>query len=114
MSITSDVIQYFEKHADKSVSVNDIIHATKYSRQQVITAISNKKHESSEFSNRLTRVGAGIYKYKSDTMIALERNSLKHNTSSSGNMYEQIGITKNGDLILQDEDGNLFRAQELT
>jgi len=28
-------------------------------------------------------------------------------------LYEQIGVTKSGDLILQDEEGQLYRAREI-
>lgn len=31
----------------------------------------------------------------------------------SGGLFEQIGTTKNGDLVVQDEDGRLFVAREV-
>lgn len=112
MTITSDAIRYLQRNADKIISIDEIARGTSHSKQQIIAAISNKCQQSEDFKNRIERPAQGTIKYKSDTLIAFELHAVAKKTAA-GNMYEQIGITKNGDLILQDEDGNLFRATEL-
>lgn len=122
MSITSDVIEYLSKNEDVTLNIENIAAELGYRKSQVSASIFNKRHYDDEFANRISIPSAGLVMYKSyKTLIAEAKTNLiddikkiKTVTRDTGNMYEQIGAAKNGDLILQDEEGNLFRATELT
>lgn len=112
MTIIGDVTYHLSKNAGSHCHVSEMANEYHYSEKQIRQAISNKKNEDKEWASHLRTVING-------SMWMWIKNPLPPTTPSpekvvAKNIYEQIGATKNGDLILQDEDGNLFRATELS
>lgn len=108
MSIIGDVTTYFETHENKACSIKQMSNELGYTERQIRASIANKKFENGEWASHLTVLVSGqVYKWHPESVSVTESSKQKTN------LYEQIGTTKNGDLILQDEDGVLFRATEL-
>lgn len=108
MSITGDVTSYFASRDGETCTIKQMSNDLGYTEQQIRACISNKTHHSKEWASHLTVYVRGqVYKWRSEPVL------VPKTTDEKSNLYEQIGVTKNGDLILQDEEGNLFRASEL-
>ena len=123
MSIISNVTKYLQDHENEYCHVADISNALGYTFAQIRTSINTKRYEDENYRDRVKIVHRGAtWRYvaqhsnepRNKTEIhtvdvdTIHKPSIKHNT------YEQIGKTISGDLILQDENGNLYRATELT
>lgn len=93
----------------KHCHIHEMAKELNYTQTQIKQAISNKRHESKEWGSHVKTVIQGsVFSW-----IEKPENGVPEPKDVKKNLYEQIGVTKNGDLILQDEDGNLFRATEL-
>lgn len=111
MSIISDVSLYIKNEEGRPCHVDDIATATGYTPKQIRGAINGKRHEDPTWHHILKNVVRGhIWSWN---MLYDPTKPVTSESDPEKNLYEQIGVTKNGDLILQDEDGNLFRASEL-
>lgn len=120
-TLTYRVVDFLQKHAGEVLAITDIAKALGEDSARVSVAIANKRCENEDFKRRLSRPEINHVRYDSDAIFELterienlEANfaTLSHQRTIN-NTYEQIGMTRDGAIILQDADGILFRATEL-
>lgn len=97
------VMRYFEEHTGAHVYVEDIATAVKASREQVQSCISNMKRELPEFAIE-TIVTGNVYRYSG---------APKPEVKPGKRMFEELAVTKAGDILIQDQDGAVYKAVEL-
>lgn len=105
------IMAYFTEHPNKTVTLDAISKGTKLRADQVRSAVSNIRtaHSNHEIDFPIEIVQRGqIWRYSPNGQVA-DVAAAKSNKA----IYEELGMTKAGDLIIQDESGKLYRAQEL-
>jgi hypothetical protein len=120
-TLTYRVVDFLQKHAGEVLSITEIAKALDADAHRVSTAIANKRSENEDFRRRLSRPETNHVKYDSDGILALTKRVddveanlvMLSRDFTIGNAYTQIGMTRDGAIILQDVDGILFRATEL-
>lgn len=96
------VMKYLTDHAGQLVHLQDIVDATGLTINQVQNAIGNARRESEMWSRTIEVITAGqTWRYRDVT-------------TGSGRMFEEVRVTKSGVLIIEDEEGRLYQARELT
>lgn len=117
VSIIGDITQYLSNREGQYCHVAEMSKELNYTYTQIRCAINSKRYEDEDWGSRIaiiTRGSTWMWKqsnHENEASIPLNGTSNEKVKSSS---FEQIGITKTGNLILQDENGNLYRASELT
>lgn len=96
----AQVMQYLESHPGKTLHLGDMAADLNLTNMQVSTAISFIRRDGS--LHEVEQVGKGIYRYRPT------------NGKPSSELYEKVGVTKTGALVIQDENGRLYKAEELT
>lgn len=93
--VTEPVLKYLQDNAGRIITTMEVEEATYLERTQVQSALA-----------RLTREG----------VIERRANSMYVFTGSKRNgnpLYEQIAVSKNGDLVLQAENGDVVVARPI-
>lgn len=103
--LSAKVIKYFEERPGSTVHMDDLLLAIpgvdRNALQNAISFIKNRK------GFQIDIVIAGqAYRYSPNGKPAEEPKPAKR-------VFEEIGQARDGSVIIQDETGNLYRAQEL-
>ena len=105
------ILKYLSNFPGEDVFLADLVKATKLQPDQVKSAMLNIKYANArgDIDFPLETIQAGqIWRHTPEQAA----NSAANNGSNK-TKYEELGITKTGDLIIQDEAGKLYRATEL-
>lgn len=98
---TSDkILDYFHEHQNVQVNINELIEATGLEKAQVQNAINNLK--SRYHSNIETVMTGNLWIYKSG-----------RGDGPGSTMFELVGKSSTGVIVIQDEDGKLYKAVEI-
>lgn len=105
---TSDkILDYFHTHQNIQVTLNELADATGLDANQVKSAINTLK--SSRYKMNFETVMTGnVWIYRPDKGKSVDVNTV--NTV----MFEQVGKSSTGVIVIQDEDGKLYKAVEIT
>lgn len=98
------VLKYFLEHKNMTVMLADIEHETGLSTNQVQNAISNLRSRGKQDIQTVIAGRSWVYKGQSEKTISRNGGPL---------LFELLATAKNGDLIIQDDSGNLYRATAL-
>ena len=97
----SDILHYMENHIGENVYVDDISQAANCTREQAQAAINNMRHDAFPIESI---VAGNVWRYTGETAKAQKQ---------SKRMFEELAVTKSGDILIQDLDGVVYRAVEL-
>lgn len=107
--ITAFVIKYFSERIGQEVFIEDLVKDSSFNEDQIRAAINNLNSESSgDGTFKINVVIRGrVYRY-AGTKVTEEKPAV-----ISKRMFEEVGVTKKGTIVVQDESGNLYEATEL-
>jgi hypothetical protein len=99
------VMNYLMDRPNETVKIEDIATACKLERVQVISALSAQRRNGQNIQWEIRGISVKFLKSESPT-----------NESSNGQtkrVFEEIGVGRHGDIVIQDECGMLYKAVEL-
>lgn len=99
---TSDkVLKYFHDNKDVQVNINEMVATLGLEKSQIQNAVNNLK---SRYRTNIDTVLTGnIWVFRSG-VPEIKPGSI---------VYEQIGVSSNGVIVIQDENGKMFKAVEI-
>jgi hypothetical protein len=97
------IMKYFEDRPGVNVYVDDLAKEAQASREQVQSCISNMKREVPEFVIEVV-VHGNVWRYVGHPKPAAKPGK---------RMFEELAVTKAGDILIQDQDGAVYKAVEL-
>ena len=102
-SVQAQVHEYLLKHPGEELHAQDLATQWGVSREQVAAAVNRlaKTHLSGQIE---TLVRARVYRYRPQGNA---------NAATNEPLFRTIGSAKDGSIILERDDGTLFRAIEL-
>jgi hypothetical protein len=105
--VRATLMEYFTKNVGQYVYINDLTKSTGLKVDQVQGNINNiiRDHKLGKLDFPITIITRG--------QIWIYKPSDKRSSTTDKRMFEELGKTKRGTLVLQDEQGNLFEATEL-
>jgi biotin operon repressor len=103
------VFAYLEHRIGQAVHVDDVAADLGFTKQQVKSAVNNLR--TTKGIPIETLVAGYSWRYLPNSKPS--EDSPGNGSNHTKRIFEEIGVTKTGLIILQDEDGNLFSAQEL-
>lgn len=98
--LRSQVSEYLHRRPGEEVFVTDIAKDLGLTKKQVQNCVTNAMREGAWPDVEIVTRG------NSWRFIPDNRNDRKSNKR----MFEEIGVTKDGSIVIQDTDGNLYRA----
>lgn len=119
--IRGALMEYFAKHPNEPVFLRDLVAATGLITVQVQGNISNimRDHKLGYLDFNIERISAGqVWMYKPSAKSEAvetekgENPSLDYSTQHK-RVFEELGTTKRGSIVIQDDEGNLYKAVEL-
>lgn len=102
MAIVTDLMKYFEDHPGVNIYADDLANELKMDRRTLTTSIAWIIRED-KLPGLCKLAKPGPYVYKPNNKKA----------ASSTTYYELLAVTKKGELVIQSEDGTLYKAVEL-
>jgi hypothetical protein len=102
------VLEALRKYPNQDVTITQLTEETGLTRGQVQGAIANARARDNLDIVITTVVAGNVYRWSPRSPAAA------FDAGNGRRLFEQIAVTKSGDLILQDDGGNLYRAAELT
>lgn len=122
--IRGALMEYFAKHPNEPVFLKDLVEATGLITVQVQGNISNimRDHRLGYFDFNIERISAGqVWMYKPGTTTPVstptseERNEApaRNDFTYGKRTFEELGTTKRGSIVIQDDEGNLYTAVQL-
>lgn len=98
------LLEYFTKHIGEILNTNDIAKDLKVADKQVKGAVNTLLGQGHDIDS-VSRGNAFIYRGL--------KQEIKPSKPTSRRMFEEIGMTKSGALVIQDTEGNLYKAVEI-
>lgn len=118
---TPQVLEYLMNHPGLVVYRRQIVEATGLDESQVRNAILNLRNRTGENievvmhgASWIWRPRPGVDYGMGPTPAATEPTAPVSAAPAQRRVFEQIGTTRSGDLVIQCEQGNLYRAIELS
>lgn len=99
--ITAKIRELFESKPGMVIFLKDIV--SEFGAEEVLVK---------QVMANLLRMDSG-YQVHIKTRAWLYRPEPMEAKEPSARMFEQVGVLKNGDLLLQDTDGGVYRATEM-
>lgn len=96
-----EVLRYLEKNVRLNVYAGDIASDLNLTEKQVKSAVYSLKERKGQ---PIEVVAQGVWRYDP---------SAKSVSKTTSTLFELIGQTKQGKVVLQDEDGNLYVGEKL-
>lgn len=103
-SVQPRVLHYLEQHVGENVYHQDVSKQLDLTESQVKEAIYHLRKKDNLSGSIEVVVAGSIWRYDP---------SKRESKKSGKRIFEELGVTHQGEIILQDEEGNLFRASEL-
>lgn len=108
---TGPLLKYLSENLGLPVHMDDIMKATKLSKQQVQSSmyhLRNRKGMDIE-----TIVAGQVFRLKNYSTPKTTEGTPQSTRRSTKRIFEEIGTTKQGVIVAQDEDGALYKVEEL-
>jgi hypothetical protein len=103
------VLEVLRKHRGTDVTIGQIMEETGFTREQVHSSVH---HLITRNALPITAVVRGnVYRYEHSN--AGEPKVDAEQEKPERRLFEEIGTTKNGTVVAQDQDGNLYRVVEM-
>jgi hypothetical protein len=99
------IMKYFEEHIGVNVYVEDVARFANCDRDQAQSAINNLRRDVPEFPIQIV-VRGSVYRYMGPGKPAVDAKPGKR-------VFEELAVTKAGDILIQDQDGAVYKAVEL-
>lgn len=96
---SSEVLRYLTERPNQPVFRHDIAQALGLTEKQARDAVYTLRSRNGQ---PIVEVARGVYRYEPG-------NEQRNGTV----LYQQVGPTKTGEYVIQDEDGNLYLARPL-
>lgn len=104
--VTPPVMEYITKRPGQMLYLNDICSATRFTPQQVMTAISQMKTRRPTVGNDIEVLQRGrIWMYRPGTHKDESENTF---------IVERVGLYKEGVPLVRDEDGKMYALVPVT
>lgn len=114
---TPQVLDYLIDNPGRVVCRQQIAEATALSAQQIRSAVQNLRVRSGENIEVVIHGESWIWRPREVEEAATATPEPAAPVSAAPaqrRVFEQIGTTRSGDLVIQDEDGSLYRATVLS
>jgi hypothetical protein len=119
--VTDKVLDFLHRHQNVNVTIQEIREDTGLTRAQIVSSIGRLR---ARYGVDVTPVVAGnVYRYKSGTVgggvvaeaapVPPAPKPTPAPTQPATTMFELVGTSKSGAVVIQDESGKLYRAEEL-
>lgn len=106
MAIVSDVMKYFDTHQGIIVYLADLVEALGIDENQARIGVNNLRHKDDFYKTHIETVVRG-------NAWRFCPNNAPKKKADNRQVFEEIGKTKDGSLILESEEGTLYKATEL-
>jgi hypothetical protein len=109
LGIRGAIVKYFEEHPNTPVYLSDICNATGFTGLQVQSCMSHIIRENKKGNNVFPLdivQQAQIWEHRTGWVS-------EEAASNNGTMFELVGQTKDGDVVIRDKSGVLFKATAL-
>lgn len=106
-AVTPTVLRYLHAHIGETVFLKDIAVATKFTERQVQNSILHMVNNGVEWVEVVSRGQAWRY-HGPMPEVAPEPAQKKE-----PRLFDEVGVTRDGTLIIADLDNNLYRAEPL-
>jgi hypothetical protein len=107
--IRAELMEYFSKHPGTHVFLRELVETTQRTAEQVQGNISNlvRDHRSGKLNFYIECVTRGqVWMYLP--------NKEKPEVKRKGmRLFEELGTTKRGTIVIEDDEGNLYEAKDL-
>lgn len=100
--VKSKVVAWLLDHPNTEVHASRIARETGVSERQVTNAMYGVKA-----TLHIVNVSNNVYRYVPD------KDAEESSSSKTGALYSQVGVAGNGDHVIEDETGKLYRAVPL-
>jgi hypothetical protein len=106
--IKASLVRYFDQHPNERVHLDVLAKATEFTEMQIRTGVNNLRNESEDHRERLVTVVRGqCWMYTTHPQQTKK--------PADGSLYfELVGQNKDGILILQDTEGEFYKAVKLS
>lgn len=98
MTNSTTVLQYMEQRRGINIFIDDMARDLNLDRKKVISAVNALRRNAGVVIESPTK---GCYRYVGDAPAAIP---------DGKRLFEELATTKDGRLLIQDEDGNVFMA----
>lgn len=102
-SIVAQVMKYFTERPGQTIYLDDIVDDLKETPERIRANINNVRHSPGLQGELVTAVRGNAWRY----------NPSGKKASQGKRVFQELGTAKDSTIIIEDEDGNLFRATEL-
>lgn len=100
-NVQANIAEYFGKHPGETIYLDDLILTLNLDKKATLSAVAT--------IIRLDKLPGLEIIYRARAW----RYTPGKKVSKSAHVFEELARTKNGDLVLQDDQGALYRATEL-
>lgn len=103
-SVTPEVLAYLTQNQGREVTTDALMKATSLERAQIQSAISRLvQHNGLPIT---TVVRGSMYRYENE-------GATKPADSETPRTYTEVGVTRNDEIIIRDENGTLYKLADL-
>lgn len=106
-SVTPYVLKYLDTHVGETVFLADMATALKFKPSQIQSVMTRMNADPQEDLEIVSRGQA--WRYRGHYTEA----EVPSTTANDPRLFDEIGVTRDGALIIQDVEGRLYRATEL-
>jgi hypothetical protein len=101
-AVAPKVLEWLHRNENIRIHLSDIVRDTGLTKEQVLNALGNLRR----------REGLDIETLVRGEAYAFRTTPAKPNGNGK-RVFEEIGVSKDGRIIIQDVDGNLYETREL-
>lgn len=101
---TAKVLEWLKGHENLRVYVPDICKDTGLDHKQVLSSLANLRNRAGYDIQSV--IAGAVYDYRTGT-------KKEESKAQDKRLFEELGMAKDGRLIIQDGDGKLYEAKEL-
>lgn len=99
------ILRYFEQHERQNVYLEDLAEAIGATKEQAQGAMTNLRANMPDMAKQIKVIVTGnVWTYDRDRTPAAK---------PTKRMFEELATAKDGTIVIQDQDGGLYRASEL-
>ncbi len=113
-TIADKVFDYFNANKNLHINITEIAENVGFTVAQVLTAIGNLRNRGNV--PIYTAVAGRVFMYSPIPGREIPKSTVADNksgTKARGELFEYLATLKDGMLLLQGENGNIYRAEKL-
>lgn len=118
MTIKGDIISYFMDHEGEHVSAKQLMTATGHAYEQVRVGVNNLRNDRDRnghsFRDNIDIIVSGdVWKYTAGSPVQLELPTEPDAKTVDNRVFEEVGTTVDGSILVKCEDGRFYKLTEL-